>query len=214
LKDAPGVAAADVPTGVVSDRIHSHPEYSVSGVKVSKAHAHSLLVGANGLADDSDLWHLTCVGDIALQQRFGNDLDALPGPVRIKLHVQRYEPGHWAVAQFKLPAGVSLRKPSPGRVAADVGAVPPSEYSAARLADLLAMTGGPLWRPAPPKQPAPNPGPDPLEPVKPGPKVGPGPDKAPEPGPDKTPACVLCAALLAALLAVFKDRIFVVKKEG
>jgi hypothetical protein len=201
LKVAPvPVGAAEDNYGVRTGKIHEHPEYSAGGVEITKSHAHALLA-ANGLADDSDHWHLTCVGDAALAKQFLADVAALPADVRGKLHTQTYAPDHWAVTTFDLPAGVNLRKPSPARTAGDVGTLTPSEYQngkIAALAGLLSLPGGPTWKPAPvapvrPKQP------DPPAPA-PAPAPQPQPDpKQPDPAPDNSPFYAFLAALVAFL---------------
>lgn len=145
--------------GVDSSRIHTAPRYSINGVEVTRPQAMAALAGADGpLADDSDRWHLTAVGDPAFLGRVRQDVAALPAELRNRLLFQAYSPDHWAVSQFKLSVGVSLRKPSPVRVAPDVGVIPAGEYSAARLSDLLAEPGGP----APRLEPRPGPLPTPV----------------------------------------------------
>lgn len=169
FKAAPeaGPRAGDVLTGVVPGKIHEHPEYSISGRPCSREEALAA-VGQGNLADDTDHWHLTAVGPADLCGKVRADVAALPADLRGKLLVQCYAPDHWAVGQFKLPEGVSLRAPSPGRTAPQVGAVGAAEYLAGttKLTDLLGVSGGPA--PAPPK-PAPAPGPSPDRPADPKP---------------------------------------------
>ena len=186
--------------GVASDKIHSHPEYSLAGRAITKSHAHALLA-ANGLADDSDHWHLSAVGTADLIGRFAADAAALPPAVRDTLHTQTYAPDHWAVAMFDLPPGVNLRRPSPGRTAADVGTVAPADYSAAALAALLAREGGPTYAP-PPVAPHPVPPPkiDQPEPVVPAPVPVPVPPDASRPA-EPAPAPAGAGASLWAILA-------------
>lgn len=160
--------------GVQMDKIHEHPAYSINGKPCSKDEAHAVLAGADGLKDDSDRWHLTAVGDAAFVARFKADVAAMPSDIRGKLLVQGYGPNEWPVALYRLPAGVSLRKPSPVRSAPEIGTIATADYSAAKLADLMTVPGGPNPKPvAPsPKQPE---KPDPLEPIKPEPKPAPAP---------------------------------------
>jgi hypothetical protein len=148
------------PGGVVPERVHDHPEYSICGRPATRAEAHAA-VAAGNLADDTDHWHLTAVGDAALCDRVRADVAALPAEVRSKIHLQCYQPDAWPVAQFGLPAGVSLRAPSPGRVAPQLGACGAAEYlaSPAKLAELLSLPGGPLPKPKPADPPAPAPAP-------------------------------------------------------
>lgn len=190
-------AKAEALTGVVPEKVHDHPPYSISGRPCSKAEAHAAFGGA--LADDSDRWHLTAVGDAALLRAFSADVAALPADLRAKLLVQAYSPDRWEVGLFRLPPGVSLRTPSPGRTAAQVGAVAPAEYGAAALADLLASEGGPAWKPKPPA---------PLA----GPKQ-PDPAPAPAPRPDSPQGSDgWCYALLAALVFLIRE-VFVTRKK-
>lgn len=138
--------AADPPTGVIPDRVHDAPRYSISGQPCSKADA------ADALTDDRSRWHLAAVGDADFLSRVRADVAAL-GEVRAKLHVQYYRPDAWQVSQLGLSPGVALRKPSSGRVSSDVGAVSTGDYSAAKLSDLLSASGGPLFKPKPPATP-------------------------------------------------------------
>ena len=152
FKTEPPATAGDVlPTGVVSDRIHEAPAYSRNGQEVTKDEAHAAL-GSSALADDTDRWHLAAVGDPAFIALFRADVAKLPAATRDKLLVQAYSPSAWQVAQFQLPsAGVLLRQPTTGRVSADVGMIPATEYSSTRLATLLGEPTGPTPRPPEPK---------------------------------------------------------------
>lgn len=191
---APAVGdATQANYGLDTKRIHNHPEWSISGVKVTRPEALAAISGGSPLADDSDRWHLTAVGDAAFLARFKLDVAALPADVRGKLLVQGYGPDHWAVALFALQPGVNLRKPSPGRRSADVGQVAPADYTAAKLLALLSLPGGPVQTPAPQPQPS-----------KPDPVPAPGPEPAPAPAPDNSPLWLV--ALAAILYFVFRKR--------
>lgn len=187
--------------GVRSDRIHDAPTYTVciNGrvLESTKTHAHALLA-PNGLNDDSDHWHLTCVGTDAVCALFLADVRKLPASVQDKLLVQTYAADHWAVSVFGLPQGVNLRKPSPGRIAADVGTL---AYADGCIADLLAREGGPLYvkpAPAPPSPKIdPTPAPQPNNPAPVNPTPAPVPDM-----PMSLPLC--CLALVAMILYVFR----------
>jgi hypothetical protein len=152
--------------GVDSKRIHSHPPYTINGRAVTKEQAQAAM-----LADDSARWHLTAVGPMEFLSRVAADVSALPDQVRAKVLFQAYPSGHWAASAFKLPEGLSLRRPSPARAAADVGVVTPGEYSGAKLGALLAMKGGPLYVEPAPVPPQPD-----------GPKIEPAPAPVPQPG--------------------------------
>jgi hypothetical protein len=181
--------------GVHTDKIHAHPAYSINGVEATREQAHAILAGGDGLRDDSDRWHLTAVGDAAFLANFKTDVAALPTAVRAKLLVQSYGPSDWPVTLYALPTGVNLRKPSPGRASGDVGTVPPNQYTAAKLVELLAAKGGPNYvepPPAPPVDPKPVPN-DPKQP-----DVKPAPDT---PKPDSTLLYVILAAVAGWIMA-------------
>ncbi len=180
--------------GVHTDKIHAHPAYSINGVPATKEEAHSILTRGDGLRDDSDRWHLTAVGDSAFRERFKADVSALPTAVRAKLLVQSYGPSDWPVASYKLAGGVTLRKPSPARTAADVGTVSADGYSASKLGELLAAKGGPNYVEPPPSPPAP-----PVDPKTPDAK--PSPDT---PKPDNTLLYVVLAAVAGWIMARFR----------
>lgn len=168
--------------GVDTAKIAGAPRYSFRGTECSRAVARALLAGGSPLADDSDCWHLTAVGDPDYLAKFRQAVDKLPPDVRVKLHVQGYRPLDWPVGQYKLPAGVSLRKPSPERVAAEVGVS--AGCSLGDLLALLRLPGGPL----PPL-------PKPVDPPNPAP--------VPAPAPDESLPWWLCG--LAALLFLFRS---------
>lgn len=178
-----------VPTGVIPSLIHDAPGYSHTGRPCTKDEA-LRAVGAGGLADDSDHYHLTAVGDATLTAKLRADVAALPEAVRGKLLVQCYAPDAWPVSLFKLPAGVSLRGPSPAREASQIGAVGTAEYLAGTtaLADLLSLPGGP--GPAAPKKP---------DPPAPGPAPTPAPVPSPEPSPSSPPWVVILLGIAAWL---------------
>lgn len=166
----PGVAAGPLPPaepypnfGIDRSRFEETARYSISGIAVTRDEAHAALASPK-LVDDSDRWHLTAVGDESFRNQVRSDLATLPAELRARLHVQTYSPGAWAVDHFRLPVGVNLRKPSPGRIAEQVGVIAPADYSAKRLAELLRCVGRP--EPIPPPRPSsPNPGPPPVPPL-------------------------------------------------
>lgn len=178
------------PGGVVPHLIHDAPAYSLSGRPCTKQEAHDA-IGAGTLSDDSDRWHLTAVGDAATCAKLRADVASLPAELRGKLLVQCYSPSDWPVSQFKLPTGVSLRAPSPGRVSAQVGAVGSAEYTAGTtsLSDLLSVAGGPTPKPVPPPPPKPN---------------DPAPAPNPAPAPITPPVVPLWVLALGALLIWFR----------
>jgi hypothetical protein len=178
----------DLPTGVVSDKIHDAPRFSISGHACDRKSAFAAL-----LSDDTSRWHLAAVGDDAFLGRVEADFARLPAATRDQLHLQLYRPGDWEVGQFGLPAsGLVLRKPAAGRQSGDVGQVPAADYSAEKLDEVLCKPSGPTPRPVP--APAPRPV-DPVDPDQPAP--GPAPEPAPNP---VVPPWTLAAALFAILL--------------
>lgn len=198
FKEVAQVQAVADNFGVDTKRIHSHPTYSLNGQEVTKARALAA-IGAGGLVDDRDRWHLTCVGDADLARRVKADLEAVAADLKGKLHVQAYSPNDWPVETFGLPRGVSLRKPSPVRSAAEVGVIAPEEYTAAKLTGLFAAPGGPNY-----KTPAPAPTPKPNDPLEPAPKPANPEPPAPAPAPVKPPVDLTgVLALAVALLAIW-----------
>lgn len=197
---APPVVGQDVPPGGVDvARVHEGPEYSISGRPASRDEVHAA-VGAGNLLDDTDHWHLTAVGDVALCAKVRADVAALPADLRGKLLVQCYPWGTWPIDQFKLAQGLCLRAPSPGRVATEVGRLGEAEYIAgvSKLADLLGLPGGPAPRPTPPPAPtppAPSPSPDPAPPAP-----------VPSPIPVPTPGVPWWVVALGALLLILRRK--------
>lgn len=188
------VAGEDVPTGVVPEKIHEQPAYSINGVPVDKDTAMSAM---GGLSDDSGNWNLSVVGDPAFLARVRADVAGLPIEARGKLHVQAYTPDVWQVSHFRLAPGVTLRRPAVGRVGADVGTIAAGDYTPAKLLDLCCLPTGPTPRaPAGPKIDPPNPNPTPA------------PDQ-----PNPTPAdphvpgwCVVCSILAAIAYWLMRKR--------
>ena len=110
--------------GVDVTRLRAAPrKYSLNGTEVSRAVAFAAV-----LADDSDRHHLTFVG---------LPVPTLPAALKDRVHVQAYDGGHWAVGQFGLRPGVTLRRPATGRVGAEV-----THAEAFDAAALLAAIGG------------------------------------------------------------------------
>jgi hypothetical protein len=199
--DPPAAEAAPLENfGIDLAKIHGGKAYSLNGQEVTREEA--LSVFGDGLKDDSDRWNVAAVGDAGFLALVKADVAALPADARGKVHVQLYAPDRWEVAALSLAPGVTLRKPAgTSRVAATVGTVAAGEYGAGKLAELLALDGGPTWKPKP------KPEPKPVDPVKPAPddKAKPAPVDPANPAPsgptlpDKD-SCGWCAAV-AALLA-------------
>jgi hypothetical protein len=180
--------------GVDLSKLAGSPKYSFRGVPIDERQVQSLFGAPRGgpLADDSDRWHLTCVGDDGFRAKVLADVAKLPADVKAKLLVKDYGVGEWPVAHYKLPLGVSLRKPSAARVSADVGAVAAAAYNSAELEKLLQTRGGPM--------PAVEPMPKPDEPAQPQPAP-------PAPAPLKLPPLgEILPWILAAVVAWFALR--------
>jgi hypothetical protein len=100
------VASAELPTGVVAEKIRPGRRYSVNGKDVTARAAYAV-VGAD-LTDDSGRDHLAVVGDQAFRDKVRGLLDARPEWAS-KLHVQLYAPDQWQVASRGLKPGLTLR---------------------------------------------------------------------------------------------------------
>lgn len=144
---------AELPTGVMSDRVHESPRYSINGQPATVEQARA------ALTDDSAKWHLAAVGDEAFRAKVAGDVAALPAELRGKLHVQLYAPDAWPVGAYQLGAGVTLR--APGRAGAHLATVAPAAYAPGSLLDLLGHPRGPQPKPGPAPTPAPGPTPEP-----------------------------------------------------
>lgn len=126
--------------------------YSCGGKKCSRTEAFDVL-----FEDDSALPYLTVVGDKTFFAKVRADVEALG--LSDKLHLQLFAPGSWQQTQFKLPDGVSLRKPAKMvRVSQEVGKLSPDKYDVGALRDLLRIL-------------FPNLSPGPTSPVVPTPRV-------------------------------------------
>lgn len=191
--DPPQPAVAEPPKpenfGIDSAKIHAGKKWFLNGAEVTKGEA----LDAFKLSDDSDRWHLVCVGPADLVGRFKAATDALDAATRAKLHVSAYAPGHWAVGLFALPAGVSLRKPAVNRVGAEAGRIT-GEITPDTLKRFVADGMNP---PKPMPAPAPAPAPEPQ------------PQPAPEPAAPSNPFGLpmwALAAIAAALTYFFTRR--------
>lgn len=78
-------------------------------------------VAGDSLADDASRWFLIAVGDAGVQKAAQAALASLPADVQAQFHLKTYSPDAWAVTQFGLPSGVSIRKPAVKRVGAEAG---------------------------------------------------------------------------------------------
>ena len=173
---------ADEPlTGVIPDRIHEAPAYSLSGVPVTKEEAHRAMGG--NLVDDSDRWHVSVVGDRPFIEKVKGDLARLSQAVQGKFHVQSYPTDHWAVSAFKLKEGVTLRKEAGlSRVSAEAAAIAKADYTPDALNRMCPYAPKPPTPPTPPD--------DPNQP------------QPPAPSNPVLPPWSLVAALLALLLVI------------
>ncbi len=183
--------------GVSSDKINPAERYSLpDGVAIPKGKAHSLMAG-DGILDDSTRFHLTVVGDEAFRSQVKKHIDTLNPELKSRLHVQYYSPEHWAVNHFKLPNGISLRKPSPVRNSDQIGTLNASDYNLDRLLDLLRLLDG--LKPTPPPVPTPQPVPTPTP--------TPVPQPTPTPTPDQpTNPLLVVIALIVGLFLIFRTK--------
>ncbi|MFO0824577.1 MAG: hypothetical protein U0792_15905 [Gemmataceae bacterium] len=149
--------------GVLPERLTSVTRYWRNGERCTKDEAHSAL----RLADDSERWNLTIVGEPDFTRHVRDDLATLPAAMRAKLHIQSYLPTDWQISQFKLAPGVTLRKSAVGRLGAELGTVSVADYSAARLGELLRPLAQPGPAPVPTPPPNVEPAPAPRSPAQP-----------------------------------------------
>lgn len=165
--------------GVDPSKIHKGKRYSLNGDECTRDDA-LRAVGGPGLSDDSGKWNLAVVGSPELHAKVKDAL-ASAGSVADKLSVQYYAPDSWAVAQFGLPAGVTLREPDGPKVdrrGRTAGHLPPETVSAVTVGQLLDRL-----RPKPEPAPAPRPAPVPTPEPAPNPEPNPGPAPAPSVSP-------------------------------
>ncbi|MEO8082688.1 MAG: hypothetical protein ABI780_02635 [Ardenticatenales bacterium] len=166
----PAIAGATVNYGVDTTRIRgTGKRYFLNGAEVHRAVCFGALGALASLTDDRGLYNLAAVGDASFLGRVNAALKALPDDVKAKLHVQVYQPGHWAAVQFRLPIGVTLRAPDPDgdRTAADIGTIAPDAFNAPALTALLDRAMHPAPAPTPAPSPAPAPSPSPATPSTP-----------------------------------------------
>lgn len=170
----PPVPPPGVNYGVAFDRIdQDRPRYWVGEVEVTREVAMEVMAEPDGLADDSDRYHLTAVVQTAVaREKVRAVLAADPRAARC--HVQVYTAADWAAARV----GPGLTVQTPARRGGAV-VFRAADWTAADLAEALNYTD-PDYRPVAP-------GPRPVTPVAPAPRPK-APDVAPAPGP-KCPAC-------------------------
>lgn len=91
-------AVADLPTGVLPDRLHGCRKYLLNGQEVTRRVVIELLEQGR-LADDSKHWRVTVIGTEAERAPVMADLSAHPAlaPWRDKILAKGYPPGHWAL---------------------------------------------------------------------------------------------------------------------
>jgi len=195
--------------GVETARIHRERRYSLNGHDCTREEA-LFAVGGTALTDDSAKWTLIGVGDAGFLAKLKSDWDKVPAESRARLHLQLYSDSHWAVSQFGLKRGATLRKPRTGRLGEEIGSVGLDEYDLAKLLELLASLFPPAPAPTPPPMPPPapptpapapappHPAPQPLP--QPSPTPPPAPTPTPSPSPSPTPAEPATPSALFVLL--------------
>jgi len=166
LPDAPAAVESEANYGIESDKIHAAPRYAVNGVPCDRAAAEKALL------DDTGKANVSAVGDAAFLARVRAEFEKLPAEVKLKLNVQYYGPDSWAVGQFGLQPGLTLREPdgpAVDRRAATLGTIPVELFDGERLKNLLLLWKvlKPLLPDLPPllPTPAPKPTPDPGPPT-------------------------------------------------
>ena len=137
--------------GVSDSKVHTAKRWFLNGREVSKEDASDAL-----LKDDSDRFHLTAVGDRDFLEQCKSEVSKLESADRARIHFQTYAPNSWAVTQFNLKTGVTLRKPARNRIGEEIGRVDRADQLGHLVAD--------FFHPQPKPMPAPAPGPEPTEP--------------------------------------------------
>jgi hypothetical protein len=200
VQQKPEQVAAEYPDGGVDfGRLSRQQSYSISGQPCPKAIGMQALVAGGGLTDDSRKWNLSVVGDAAFRAKVKEHIEKLTVEQQAKFHVKYYATTDWQVSQFKIPSGVSLRKPAVDRIGEQVGAVAVGDYTLEQLLNLLKIIDGILNPPQPQPQPQPQPLPQPQ----------PQPQPVPVPTPDQPAApsnwsLVILAAIVAVILYLRK----------
>lgn len=184
---------ADTNFGVDLERMNGAKRWFCNGAECGKEEALAVLAGGT-LTDDSERWFLIHVGTEAERAKFMATVKALPPATLGRVHVKSYGPGDWPVAQFDLPAGVSIRKAAANRVGAEAGRFV-GEVSADALTRFVADAFAPPPRPMP--APPPGPTPDPT----------PAPEPAPNPsGPLGIPLWIVAAIAVAVTYLLTRRR--------
>jgi hypothetical protein len=108
-------AADSIPNyGIERKRVSQERRYAVNGREVTRFNAFGAF-GADSVADDSTKYSLAVVGDAAYRQKIKSEVGShfeLGG----KVLVQYYDPSDWAVSQFALKPGLTLREPDAPKV--------------------------------------------------------------------------------------------------
>lgn len=161
------------PTGVIPSKVEQQLSFSCNGENCSKDNAYKALFGSSLFNDDSKLYHLTIVGTVDFAYQVKADLGKLDKSIVSKMLIQVYSPTDWPVGYFRVPVGVTLRKPTGNRQSVQLATVSDSDYKGLESLDKILRTDGEIM----PKLPD-----APKEPVKPAPSP-----VVPEPTPTPVP---------------------------
>lgn len=196
--------------GVDWSKIARERRYSFKGQPVSKEEAERKFK----LPDDADLKSLTFVGSPAYIKQARAAVAGLPESLRTKFLTQFYPDDDWAVSQFSLRAGVTVRDadaPVIDRVGKELGHKEVGDLTTevlVMLINAILNPPPPLPEPAPTPRPAPDPKPAPA-PVDPRPAPvppQPQPTPQPEPAPLTLRDAVQFALAALALYLLYKSR--------
>lgn len=154
------------PTGVIPSKVEQQLSFSCNGANCSKDKAYQALFGTSPFNDDSSLYHLTIVGTVDFTYQVKADLAKLDKSTVAKMHVQVYSPTDWPVGFFRVPVGVTLRKPTGNRQSVQVATMSDTDYKGPESLDAILRTDGEVLPKLPdvpkvPTKPAPQPTPDP-----------------------------------------------------
>jgi hypothetical protein len=155
-------AADSIPNyGIERKRVSQERRYAVNGREVTRFNAFGAF-GADSVADDSTKYSLAVVGDAAYRQKIKSEVGShfeLGG----KVLVQYYDPSDWAVSQFALKPGLTLREPDAPKVDRS-GKELGSSLDLKDILDILFPKPKPPVDPTPVPTPGPTPGPTPADP--------------------------------------------------
>lgn len=180
--DAATQTGQSIPAGgVVAERLNCGKwKYTKNGRPIERAEALGEVGADDVLRDDRDRYAVAFVGDAAYLKTAKAAWGRLPADTAAKFAPSYYLPDRWQVRQFKLPAGLSVRKPvSPDGTGVQVAAEPRDDLTDDLLLAILNEILNPKPKlPAPPPVVPPPPA-DPKNPLAPVPVCPDSPGKCP-----------------------------------